>query len=360
MSSAGLYFHVPFCLQKCPYCNFYSISVQSELLEQYTSAVCRNLAAYAEKNITIDTVYFGGGTPSLLMPEQIEQILSAVASAFHLAADTEITLEANPATVGKTALGRLRDCGVNRLSLGVQSLDKEQLKRLGRLHTAEDAIQMVEDAASAGFSNISCDLMLALPEQTTQELAQTMQRLTALPITHISAYLLKVELGTPFSVQKMAEKCPDGDTAADFYLQTVEVLEKAGFAQYEISNFARTGFESRHNCKYWHCEPYLGIGPSAHSCWNGTRFFVPPSLPDFLKNGVQPTELEDANPCTLAEKVMLGLRLTEGIPIDWIASSHDALVRELCRVGYLRRFDNRIAMTPRGFLVSNSILSELL
>lgn len=360
MSNAGLYLHIPFCLRKCPYCNFYSIPMQPELLEQYTSAVCRNLMAYADKNVTIDTVYFGGGTPSLLLPAHIQRILSAAASAFHLAGDTEITLEANPATVSRTALGHLHDCGVNRLSLGVQSLDAQQLKRLGRLHTAEDAIQTVEDAVSAGFANISCDLMLALPEQTTQELAQTIRRLTALPITHISAYLLKVESGTPFAVQQVAERCPDGDTSADFYLQTVEALAKAGFAQYEISNFAKAGFESRHNCKYWRCEPYLGIGPSAHSCWNGTRFFVPSALSDFLEAPVQPTELEDENPCTMEEKLMLGLRLTEGVPADWIDASHDALVQQLCRVGYLCRFENRIAMTPQGFLVSNSILSELL
>lgn len=359
MNSAGLYFHVPFCQKKCPYCNFYSIPAEPAQLETYTEAVCRNLYFYAASDRKIDTIYFGGGTPSLLSSTQIERILITAAECFSLAENTEITLEANPATVTKKYLCQLRKIGMNRLSLGIQSLDDKQLRCLGRLHTAQEAIETVRDAAKAGFENISCDLMLALPEQTSEKLAQTIQQLTTLPITHVSAYLLKIESGTPFALQHMSEFCPDEDTAADFYLQAVEMLIQAGFLQYEISNFAKPGFESRHNCKYWNCEPYLGIGPSAHSCWNGIRFSVPSSVQHFLSAPVQQTEIEDDSPCTTEERIMLGMRLTKGIPAAWLTGKK-ALVEQLCKAGFLRNNEERIAFTPHGFLVSNTILAELL
>ena len=358
---AGLYLHVPFCRRKCPYCNFYSVPAQPELLTAYTAAVCRNLRHYgtAAQPERVDTVYFGGGTPSLLLPAQITQILETAAEQFALSADAEITLEANPATVTPEQLRELRHAGINRLSLGVQSLSDAQLKRLGRLHTAQEAVETVYAAAEAGFRNLSCDLMLALPEQTADELEQTISRLVQLPITHVSAYLLKVEQGTPFAVQHVAECCPDDDTAADLYLQAVEQLGAAGFLQYEISNFAKAGFESRHNCKYWHCEPYLGIGPSAHSCWNGKRFFVPSAVSDFLEQPVQPVETEDETPCTPEEKLLLGMRLTEGVPASWLAEKQAAAER-YCKLGFLQKVGERIAFTPKGFLVSNTILAELI
>ena len=220
-------------------------------------------------------------------------------------------------------------------------------------------METVYAAAEAGFRNLSCDLMLALPEQTADELEQTIFRLVQLPITHVSAYLLKVEQGTPFAVQHVAECCPDDDTAADLYLQAVEQLGAAGFLQYEISNFAKAGFESRHNCKYWHCEPYLGIGPSAHSCWNGKRFFVPSAVSDFLEQPVQPVETEDETPCTPEEKLLLGMRLTEGVPASWLAEKQAAAER-YCKLGFLQKVGERIAFTPKGFLVSNTILAELI
>lgn len=356
--NAGLYLHVPFCRRKCPYCSFYSVPVSDQLTSCYTDAVCRNLSAYSE-TISVDSIYFGGGTPSLLHPNQIDRILSAAAKAFPLAADTEITLECNPATVRLEELAMLHRAGVNRLSLGVQSLCDSQLKCLGRLHTAQEAVDTIYAAVHAGFANISCDVMLALPEQTAGELAQMLQRMTALPIQHISAYLLKVENGTPFAAMSVAEQCPDEDMAADLYLQTVDALEQAGFLQYEISNFAKAGYESRHNCKYWQCAPYLGIGPSAHSCWHGGRFYVPSSVTDFLHASVQQTILEDDAPCTKEERIMLGMRLRDGVPLTWLENKLP-LLKRLSHAGYLRLSDDRVSFTPKGFLVSNSILAEIL
>ncbi len=358
MNTAGLYIHVPFCRKKCPYCSFYSIPHTEAIAAQYVDAVCRNLKAF-EKTCAVDTIYFGGGTPSLLHTEQIDRILTAAAKAFSLASDTEITLECNPATISAADFQELHYIGVNRISLGVQSFCNEQLNRLGRLHTAQEAIDTVFAAASAGFDNISCDLMLALPEQDTDELSKTLMQLTILPIQHVSAYLLKVENGTPFAAMHTADQCPDEDLAADFYLQTVDTLRKNGLMQYEVSNFAKTGFESRHNCKYWRCEPYLGIGPSAHSLWNGKRFFVPSSVNNFLNAPIQPTEIEDENPCTKEERIMLGMRLREGVPQEWLYDKMP-LLHQLANAGYLNLSNDSVAFTPQGFLVSNAILAEIL
>ena len=228
MEYAGIYIHVPFCLQKCPYCNFYSIPATTEALDAYTTAVCRNLRGYAE-NIRVDTIYLGGGTPSLLSPAQVEQILETAADCFLVTADAEITLEANPASCTPAAWKSFRKIGINRLSVGVQSLNDAELKQLGRLHTAAQAVSTIKAAADAGFQNLSGDLMLAIPEQTTETLAQTLHQLTALPLTHISAYLLKIEPTTRFAAQHIEARCPSDDDAAALYLQTVSALDRQAF-----------------------------------------------------------------------------------------------------------------------------------
>lgn len=356
MSHAGIYIHVPFCRQKCPYCNFYSVPVSETLMEQYTEAVCRNLRSYAN-DVSVDSVYFGGGTPSVLSCRQLCQILDTVGTCFSLAADTEVTLECNPATLTRAEMQALRRAGYNRISFGVQSLSPRELQLLGRIHSAETAVMAVEEAALAEFTNISCDVMLALPGQTAEVLTETLTKLVQLPIQHVSAYLLKIESGTPFA--EMAADCPEEDQAADLYLLTTELLEQAGFLQYEVSNYARAGFESRHNCKYWTCVPYLGIGPSAHSCWNGVRFSVPASVSDFLQRQRQLTVTEDASACGMDEKIMLGMRLKKGVPAAWLPGKR-AFLEKLCDAGYLEWRDDRVCFTPKGFLVSNTILAQLL
>ena len=325
---------------------------------QYTAALCRFLQQ-TETNLRVDTVYFGGGTPSLLPLPQLEQILQCIARHFSLR-QPEITLECNPATVTKDTLSAYRQMGVNRLSIGVQSLSDAQLNRLGRLHNAAEAIATVEQAAAVGFENLSCDVMLALPQQTEDELQSTLQQLTALPIQHLSAYLLKVEEGTPYAKSKWVEQLPDADAAADCYLQTVETLQQSGFLQYEISNFAKPGYESRHNCKYWRCEPYLGFGTSAHSCYGGKRFFVPSDLQAFCEAETQPIVIEDENPCTQEERIMLGLRLLEGIPCKWLHPQQMQQMKRYEKGGLVRFFGERVALTAKGCLVSNAILAEIL
>ena len=264
-STLGIYIHVPFCVRKCPYCDFYSVPQTAERMEQYGTALCRFLRQM-QTDLPVDTIYFGGGTPSLLPVSLLEEILQTIDKTVSLQ-QPEITLECNPATVDRKTLQQLREIGINRLSIGVQSLSDVQLKRLGRLHDAKTAIETVEQAAAAGFQNLSCDVMLALPKQTTAELQGTLTQLTALPIQHISAYLLKVEPETPFASMNWVQQLPDEDATADFYLQTVETLQAAGFLQYEISNFAKAGYESRHNCKYWNCEPYWVWGICPFLLW---------------------------------------------------------------------------------------------
>ncbi|MBR3629904.1 MAG: radical SAM family heme chaperone HemW [Oscillospiraceae bacterium] len=388
----GLYFHIPFCARKCPYCDFYSVPFHKETVSRYVGAILRNITAHPITD-KIDTVYFGGGTPSLLSPAQIGEILDACTGAYTLAEDTEITLEFNPTGRRDDYLKALRSAGVNRLSIGTQSFSDAQLRLLGRTHSAQDGLHAVEAAQTAGFVNISCDLMLATPEQSEEVLAQTLDVLAALPITHVSAYMLQIEEGTPLSQDTaLLSRCPDDDATADRYLQAVHALAAAGFRQYEVSSFAKPGFKSRHNLKYWRCEPYLGIGAGAHSCCgespltgasqcaaNGakvggepplagaaqcaagiTRFCVPKDVQAFLDADRQPEELLDAHPLEREERLMLALRLTDGVPASALSDAARKQIPALLHAGYLRLNGAGIALTPKGFAVSNAVIAALI
>lgn len=359
---AGLYVHVPFCAVKCPYCDFYSGPYRREQADAYAARVAENIAAYPA-DLPVDTVYFGGGTPSMLPPPLLGQMLDAARRRFSLAPDTEVTLEVNPLTASPAALDAWKQIGINRLSFGIQSAVDEELRRLGRRHTWAQAGAAVERAAAMGFSNLSCDLMLGTPGQTGEHLARSLKAYAGLPIAHISAYLLSIEPGTAFDTEAVRSAVPDGDGAAALYLQMAEGLEQQGFFQYEISNFARPGFESRHNLKYWRCVDYIGIGPAAHSCFGGRRYGVPPDLGAFLHAPRQQEIVTEDAPYTPEERVMLGLRLAEGIrrqsyPADYWAQ----LLRRgapLQKAGLLQADPERIRLTRQGFLVSNSVICAL-
>ncbi|MDE6781224.1 MAG: radical SAM family heme chaperone HemW [Ruminococcus sp.] len=362
MNSLGIYIHIPFCGRKCAYCDFYSESFRKDTVSEYVVAVVRNLRVYSDKSKITDTVYFGGGTPSLLSPEQVGMILDEINRNFRLSADAEITLEANPNTVDFRKLENLRKAGVNRLSVGLQSMVDSELKFLGRTHSADRAEKAITDAYGAGFENISCDVMIALPEQSPDSLRYTLDRITSLPIQHISGYILKTESGTPFDCDKIKNILPDDDTTAELYLEMVKLLGDRGFAQYEVSNFARRGFESRHNCRYWKCLDYIGIGASAHSCYNGRRFSVDRVLRDFINRPVQKITITDPNPCTFEEYAMLRLRLAEGLDLDDFPEYRDGILKKipvLIKSGYINYNGNHISLTPEGFLVSNSVIEYL-
>lgn len=348
MSNPGLYIHAPFCRKKCPYCDFYSVGYREELAERYADAVIRNLRYYNED---YDTVYFGGGTPSL-MARQIPRILDEI----HRTASAEVTVECNPLEMDKETLKILRGCGVNRLSVGIQSAVDEELAALGRTHTFEQARQAVLTANKVGFYDISADIMIGTPGQTAETLTRTIGELGDLPLTHISAYMLKIEPNTVFG--KKPPALPDEDETAELYLSAVCLLENARFMQYEVSNFARRGMTSRHNLKYWRREEYLGIGAAAHSFYKGKRFAVTRNLREFIASEHQTELVTDENPNGIEEKIMLGLRLAEGIPKELWALIQSGL--PLIPKQYYKIENDRLSLTADGFLVSNEIISTLL
>lgn len=372
MNPIGVYAHVPFCLRKCPYCDFYSLPCPGgagQAADTYTEALLRAIAAHPFGPLRADTLYFGGGTPFLLGAKRIGRIVEAARKAFGLSG-AEITLEVNPAAALDEELRAMRQAGVNRLSFGVQSLVDSELRALGRAHGAAEAEAALCAAADAGFENLSADLMLAIPGQTRASLAETLNRLVALPLRHVSAYLLKVEEGTAFSAmygggktQNGAPPLPNDDETARLYLDCVEGLEKRGFVQYEISNFTRAGGESRHNLKYWRCGEYLGLGPSAHSFLHGKRFYLPRDLAGFVA-AERPLDLAvpDGDGGSFSERAMLSLRLTEGFACDASPEAQRLLARarRLEPHGLLRIQGDTVSLTPEGFLLSNAVTAELL
>lgn len=347
----GLYIHVPFCVRKCRYCDFYSVTELS-LTEDYTRAVVRNIGAVRD---TFDTVYFGGGTPSLLTAEQLFRILSAA----EICGGAEVSMECNPNSVTDRYLKDIFCAGVNRLSFGVQSFNDTELRSLGRLHTAEEAVAAVYSAERAGFENISADLMLAVGGQTMKGLARSLETAAGLPLKHISAYMLKIEEGTPLSGDAEYYKTlPSEDDTADMYLYAVEYLADKGFEQYEISNFSKVGFECRHNLKYWRGEEYYGIGPAAHSFVDGERRYCPKNLQSFLTAETQENVfLEYGGDAD--ERAMLTLRLTkEGLDL----SEYPKAVKPaelLAKNGLLKNENGFLKLTPKGCLVSNAIIASL-
>lgn len=366
----GLYVHVPFCAGgKCPYCDFYSVPLDAARREEYLAAVEREFDRWARRarGLVFDTVYFGGGTPSLL-GNGLCRLLEYAAARFAIAPGAEITFEANPAhgPDGPAAdFGALRAAGFNRLSLGLQSGVPEELRALGRRHTPQDAADTVRAARAAGFENISLDLMLATPGQTMGSLRRSIQFAAALGPAHISAYLLKVEPGTEFFARRDMLDIPDADSQAEFYELACGELADQGYAQYEISNFARPGRESRHNLKYWNCDDYVGVGPGAHSLWQGRRRYYPRSLSEFFRAGA----MEDEGPGGgWEEYAMLRLRLNAGLTRAALRGRfgvelerlHMAEIPALQRAGLVTYDGERLALTPRGFLVSNPLLARLL
>ena len=355
----GLYIHIPFCRAKCAYCDFYSLARSEERMDAYAAALTDAFRAAAPDaaGYTADTVYFGGGTPSLLGAPRLAALLEAVRRAFVVAPDAEITFEANPESARDTdALRLLRDAGFNRISLGMQSADDDELRAIGRIHSARDTAAAVDAARRAGFENLSLDLIYGLPAQTRARWRDNLAAATALAPEHLSCYGLKVEPGTPLYMRRDSVVLPDDDAQADMYLDTVELLAAQGYAQYEISNFARPGYESRHNLKYWTLGEYLGFGPGAHSDFGGRRFGRARDLDAFLAG--KAVLSEDAAPSPqerAAERVMLGLRTVRGLSTEELADAAEVL-RMCAERGLAEQSGGFWRLTPRGFLVSNAII----
>ena len=353
----GLYLHIPFCIGKCAYCDFYSAFTNEELLDSYLTALIREIKQWGGKiNRPIDTIYLGGGTPSLLN-HRLVPLLKAVYKSFTVLDNAEITLELNPADNVLEILQNAKAAGINRISIGAQSGDDSELLLLGRRHTASDTVNAVRVARELGFDNLSLDLMLGLPNSSCETLQKSLDFIVALNPEHISAYILKIEENTRFFKEKDTLNLPDDDSICDQYLLMCDTLEKAGFCHYEISNFAKNSFESRHNLKYWDCEEYLGLGPSAHSFLNGKRFFYPRDLKQFIKGN---TPIPDGDGGDLNEQIMLALRLKKGIKTDILPTKAIKKCELFAQNGLGVLKDDIFSLTDQGMLLSNTIISEIL
>ena len=383
----SLYVHVPFCRAKCAYCDFNSYAGQERLIPAYADALLREASLWAEAEAAgrIETLYFGGGTPSLLPIAEAKRLVGGLRQRFDVASDTEVTMEANPESVDATHLVALRRLGVNRLSLGVQSFDDAELRFLGRIHDAARAEKAYRAAREAGFDSVSIDLIFGLPGQTVAQWGRRLERAVALEPDHLSLYALTIEETTPLARRVARGECaePDPDAQAEMYTWSSERLARAGYEQYEISNWARPGHRCRHNLTYWHSEPYLGMGAGAHSYVDGYRLanelrpdryielvcscgsaqpFVPTKLPH-----VESVELPDADR-EASDAVILGLRLTEGVSMAALGcrfgvdlgGRYGREIGELEALGLLESVDGRIRLTERGRLLGNEAFQRFL
>lgn len=366
MNSLGLYIHIPFCRSKCGYCDFHSRPAADGEYERYETALVSRIRALRGeiRDFEIDSVYFGGGTPSLMPEDKLRAVLLEI-KAYTITTDAEITLEANPGTVCERSLSALRRAGFNRISFGMQSAVDLELRAIGRLHGERDTDEAFQAARRAGFDNISLDLMLGLPGQTRDSLERSIS--AAVRAEHISAYILKLEPGTP-----LAKAYPNGtmgdDETAELYLYCCERLADLGYRQYEISNFARPGYASRHNLRYWTLKDYIGLGPAAHSFFKGKRFFFPRDTESFIRGSraCAFTGAEEEETDLVSEYIMLSLRTAAGISgkrLSELGADREkifAVLEKYEKYGYARRTGDGFRLTPKGFLISNTIIADAL
>lgn len=371
----GLYLHIPFCKSKCLYCDFYSLPQREEKMDEYTEVLLRHLEEMAPRAAghRIDTVYFGGGTPSYLGVRRLEKLLKCLKKRYPLEKDAELTLEANPDSLDDwRAVRALRRAGINRISLGVQSADDCELKAIGRIHTFAQAEAAVQAVRKAKIHNLSLDLIYGLPGQSMSSWQNTVKRVLDLEPEHLSCYGLKVEEGTPLFRMQSTLDLPDDDLQADMYLWAVACLAERGYAQYEISNFAKPGFASRHNLKYWLLEEYAGFGPGAHSDFGDVRYAYVRDLEGYCRGVTEGADMIAENERIPPRKrdleyLMLGLRLTRGIEKREFENRFrlpfapiQAVLERFRETGHAAQTDGRWHLTPEGFLLSNQIIGQVL
>lgn len=383
MDGAGVYIHIPFCIRKCLYCDFFSIPAEKDAVAAYTDALCLEMARMSEllPEREYDTVFIGGGTPSILTPDQITTIMRTLRTHFSVRKNAEITMECNPGTATEENLYGYHGAGINRLSVGLQSADDRLLKRIGRIHTAEMFFETVSAAQACGFDNISADIMHGLPGQTQEQYLETIRSAASAGVRHISSYSLILEEGTPLydMVREGAVLLPDEETTADMEDGGTALLERLGFARYEISNYAKPGYQCRHNVNYWKNGEYAGFGPGAHSAMRRdgwTRWNCPKDIPSYLssirKGGLPAYQTERIGKQEeMFETIMTGLRLCEGIPFQdfrrrygqGLPETYPEAIRELKKAGWLdgeAYVSGRLALNPRGMDLQNRALSLFL
>ena len=371
----GIYIHIPFCASKCSYCDFYSLSGCDYLMPEYQDALMDHIeeSSQAIKNYEVDSIYFGGGTPSFYGADRIAEIFNLLKLNGNVRIDSEVTVECNPDSISANALKLLREEGVNRLSIGFQATDNDLLKLIGRRHNFQQAKRSFQEARKAGFDNISIDLMYGLPSQTKNDWAATLSEIVTLHPEHISCYALKLEPGTRmYEEYHDSPILPDDDEQADMYSYTVEMLERYGYRQYEISNFAAPGYESRHNLKYWNLDDYMSFGPGAHSCIGNLRYSYVKDLKQYIygigKNISIIDEYERIDTLERAnEYVMLAMRTSRGMSehdyrtrcqYDWKCVEEVLLAFE--EKGWAEQTGDRWHFTTPGFLISNTLIGILI
>lgn len=371
----GLYLHIPFCRSKCDYCDFYSLAGQEDRMDEYQKALLRHVAesAAVARNFPVDSLYIGGGTPTWYGEKRLVELLRGVKRHFFLTKDVEVTIEANPDSVDEKMLRHLRRMGVNRISMGMQSGNDEELKAIHRPHSEQQVERAVAAVRGAKIRNLNLDLIYGLPGQTMESWQETVEKALALGPEHLSCYGLTVEEGTPLA-QRVArgEQLPDEDMQAALYLWTVERLAQAGYEQYEISNFAKRGFQSRHNMKYWMGRPYMGLGAAAHSDFGGRRYSFVSDLDGYIRGMLSGDEVVDESQQITrrergSEYLMLRLRTIHGID-EWEYRREylmnfepiEAKLSEFEHKGWARRHGRRWQFTPEGFLLSNQLIGQLL
>ncbi|HET6277418.1 MAG TPA: radical SAM family heme chaperone HemW [Candidatus Polarisedimenticolia bacterium] len=370
---AGLYVHVPYCSVRCSYCDFYLVTSGLSDAGRYCRALCAEIGAAGSPDTVVDTIHFGGGTPSILPPADLDGVLAAIRRAFRVAEGAEITLEANPEDLDRSVLERLAGAGFNRIAIGVQSLDDRQLRIMRRAHTAERALAAIAAARSSPIAGVAVDLMLGLPEQDCDEALRGVQRIVDAGVDHVSIYLLEVHARTRLGrAIDLGRTTPMGeDESARLYEAAAESLVAAGFEQYEISNFARPGHRSRHNLKYWTDQDYFGFGPSAHSYVGGRRWWNAADLRAYLRLGGARCERHEepaGRTARGAEALCAGLRLCAGVALQSLRARYgsaipavdDARLVELRDAGLVSIAGDRLCLTPRGRLLSNEVLARLI
>ena len=366
----GLYVHIPFCVRKCNYCDFCSFNLSTvSWREEYVDRLVGEILSYAGREIEVNTLFFGGGTPSLLTPSEFDKICSAIRESFILSPDCEFTIEANPKTLDREKLGTFVKNGANRISIGLQSIHENELKTLGRIHYFEDFLASYKLCRELGIENINIDLMYAIPEQTIESFSKTLDAVLELKPQHISLYGLILEEGTPFYKMKSELALPGEDIECDMYFLAAKKLSEAGYSHYEISNYALPGSESRHNLKYWRCQEYIGVGLSAYSFFKGSRFGNTDDVSAYLSSDPRAVLTEErSNDDLETEFIMLALRLREGLSLSEykscfgkdFMSEKRAKAENLLNMGLLKISGDRLSLTEKGFYVSNSIICELI
>ncbi len=371
----GIYIHIPFCRSKCDYCDFYSLAGRDDRMDQYQKALLSHIKETAPlaQDFPVDTIYIGGGTPSYYGAKRLKELLGVIRKLYKVEKDAEVTVECNPDSVDVKSLKILRKAGVNRLSMGMQSANACELERIHRIHTPQQVNEAATAARKAGFTNLSLDLIYGLPGQTMDSWKDTVEHALSLIPQHLSCYGLKVEEGTPLAARvAQGEVLPDDDQQADLYLWTVGRLERAGYPQYEISNFAKPGFASRHNLRYWLTQPYIGFGPGAHSDFGGRRYSFVRDLDAYIQGVLQGGDIIDESEIIpkrerCGEYLMLRLRTVQGINEQEYRSTYfmdfaplQARLEQFRAQGWAEQTDGRWHFTPKGFLLSNQLIGDLL